>query len=65
MHNLSPVNDQDPLVLSVFSTVTEAKAFMQYLSGAKHRQVRGPFPLPEVIVVLVIVQLLSQSCLTL
>ena len=53
------------LVLSVGSTVTEAKAFMQYLSGAKHRQVRGPFPLPEVTVVLVIVQLLSQSCLTL
>ena len=39
---------------------------MEYLSGAKHRQVRGPFPLPEVtVVVLVIVKLLSQSCLTL
>ena len=54
------------LVLSVGSTLTEAKDFMEYLSGAKHRQVRGPFPLPEVtVVVLVIVQLLSQSCLTL
>ena len=53
------------LVLSVGSTVTEATDFMEYLSGAKHRQVRGPFPLPEVTVVLVIVQLLSQSCLTL
>ena len=54
------------LVLSVGSTLTEAKDFMEYLSGAKHSQVRGPFPLPEVIVVvLVIVQLLSQSCLTL
>ena len=52
-------------VLSVGSTVTEATDFMEYLSGAKHRQVRGPFPLPEVTVVLVIVQLLSQSCLTL
>ena len=54
------------LVLSVGSTLTEAKDFMEYLSGAKHRQVRGPFPFPEVsVVVLVIVQLLSQSCLTL
>ena len=53
------------LVLGAGSTLTEAKDFMQYLSGAKHRQVRGPFPLPEVTVVLVIVQLLSQSCLTL
>ena len=45
------------LVLSVGSTLTEAKDFMEYLSGAKHRQVRGPFPFPEVIVVvLVIVQ---------
>ena len=52
-------------VLIVGSTLTEATDFMEYLSGAKHRQVRGPFPLPEVIVVLVIVQLLSQSCLTL
>ena len=44
-------------VLSVGSTVTEATDFMEYLSGAKHRQVRGPFPIPEVIVVvLVIVQ---------
>ena len=54
------------LVLSVGSTVTEATDFMEYLSGAKHRQVRGPFPLPEVtVVVLIVVQLLSQSCLTL
>ena len=54
------------LVLSVGSTLTEAKDFMEYLSGAKHRQVRGPFPIPEVTVVVhVIVQLLSQSCLTL
>ena len=54
------------LVLSVGSIVTEETDFMEYLSGAKHRQVRGPFPLPEVtVVVLVIVQLLSQSCLTL
>ena len=53
------------LVLSVGSIVTEETDFMEYLSGAKHRQVRGPFPLPEVTVVLVIVQLLSQSCLTL
>ena len=53
-------------VLSVGSIVTEETDFMEYLSGAKHRQVRGPFPLPEVtVVVLVIVQLLSQSCLTL
>ena len=53
-------------VLSVGSRVTEETDFMEYLSGAKHRQVRGPFPLPEVtVVVLVIVQLLSQSCLTL
>ena len=53
-------------VLSVGSTVTEATVFMEYLSGAKHRQVCGPFPLPEVtVVVLIIVQLLSQSCLTL
>ena len=53
------------LVLSVGSTVTEATDFMEYLSGAKHRQLCGPFPLPEVtVVVLVIVQLLSQSCLT-
>ena len=52
-------------VLSVGSTVTEATVFMEYLSGAKHRQIRGPFPLPEVTVVLDIVQLLSQSCLTL
>ena len=51
-------------VLSVGSTVTEATVFMEYLSGAKHRQVRGPFPLPEVTVVVLIVQLLSQSCLT-
>ena len=54
------------LVLGAGSTLTEAKDFMQYLSGAKHRQVRGPFSLPEfTVVVLVIVQLLSQSCLTL
>ena len=53
------------LVLSVGSIVTEETDFTEYLSGAKHRQVRGPFPLPEVTVVLVIVQLLSQSCLTL
>ena len=54
------------LVLSVGSTVTEATDCMEYLSGAKHRQVRGPFPLPEVtVVVLVMVHLLSQSCLTL
>ena len=54
------------LVLSVGSIVTEATDFMEYLSGAKHRQVRGPFPLPEVtVVVLIVVQLLSQSCLTL
>ena len=54
------------LVLSVGSTVTEATDFMEYLSGAKHRQVRGPFPLPEVtVVVLIVVQLLSQSYLTL
>ena len=53
-------------VLSVGSTLTEATDFMEYLLGAKHRQVHGPFPLPEVtVVVLVIVQLLSQSCLTL
>ena len=53
-------------VLSVGSTVTEETVFMEYLSGAKHRQVCGPFPLPEVtVVVLIIVQLLSQSCLTL
>ena len=54
------------LVLSVGSIVTEETDFMEYLSGAKHRQVRGPFPLPEVtVVVLLIVQLLSQSYLTL